>query len=443
MAAIVVQLGLAMMPLGGFSASSGLTSLTTSGTSGSLRHADELSTTRAPVAASLGAYSRDMVAPADIRAMSRPVRSAVAVSSTMIDSPLKSSCFPAERAEPKNRIASTGNSRSTSSDRITLPTVPVAPDTPTRMGASLSVRTRTFRTSRCDPADGWGQGDPSSEPVDVGGQQRVADEGEDVDDAVRGDQWGHPLEPQEVPAEDQPHGDVAGERAEALIEVVRATDQGAANQYRRDRPADLAHSGEPEADDDHFLQYAVHDRQSDQHGHRPPVLGEVGGLNGGVDPHTAGHQVAEQTRNTDHRGQHESPAEVAPRPLQVEADPIPITGQREEIERQDRRHHRKHDARDLVTEIEPRTIRGDGAVDRRGLLAQRLGPGQLLGDRQDRVDRRLPQRDTEHQQHLVPGPAHRTAHVRDPLAQRDSLTGVRCLRAKARAEARAASRPGR
>ena len=101
---MVVQLGLAMMPLGGFSASSGLTSLTTSGTSGSLRQAEELSITTAPAAATLGANSRDMVAPADIRAMSRPAKSAVAVSSTVIGTPLKSSCLPADRAELKKRI---------------------------------------------------------------------------------------------------------------------------------------------------------------------------------------------------------------------------------------------------------------------------------------------------------------------------------------------------
>ena len=58
MAAIVVQLGLAMMPLGVCRAASGLTSETTSGTSGSIRQADELSMTTAPAAAALGAGGR-------------------------------------------------------------------------------------------------------------------------------------------------------------------------------------------------------------------------------------------------------------------------------------------------------------------------------------------------------------------------------------------------
>ena len=50
-AAIVVQLGLAMIPLRASATASGLTSLTTSGTSGSMRQAEELSMTTAPAAA--------------------------------------------------------------------------------------------------------------------------------------------------------------------------------------------------------------------------------------------------------------------------------------------------------------------------------------------------------------------------------------------------------
>ena len=83
-AAIVVQLGLAMMPFGALWISPGLTSLTTSGTSGSIRHADELSITIAPAAANCGASSRDDVAPDENRAMSRPVGSASAASSTVM-----------------------------------------------------------------------------------------------------------------------------------------------------------------------------------------------------------------------------------------------------------------------------------------------------------------------------------------------------------------------
>ena len=60
MAAIVVQFGLATMPFGMERSACGLTSATTSGTSGSMRHADELSITIAPAAATTGASSRDV-----------------------------------------------------------------------------------------------------------------------------------------------------------------------------------------------------------------------------------------------------------------------------------------------------------------------------------------------------------------------------------------------
>jgi hypothetical protein len=71
-AAMVVQLGLAMMPLGRSARACGLTSDTTSGTSGCMRHADELSITVAPAAANRGASSREAEAPTENSAKSRP-----------------------------------------------------------------------------------------------------------------------------------------------------------------------------------------------------------------------------------------------------------------------------------------------------------------------------------------------------------------------------------
>ena len=138
MNAIVVQFGLAMMPLGGSVARSPLTSATTNGTSGSMRNAEELSTTVAPAAANFGAYAREPVAPAENSARSRPLGSAISVSSTVTSVPFHGSVVPADRADAKNRISSTGKSRSTRSRRITPPTCPVAPTTPTRMGENTN-----------------------------------------------------------------------------------------------------------------------------------------------------------------------------------------------------------------------------------------------------------------------------------------------------------------
>ena len=72
MAAMVVQLGLAMMPLGRSASAWGFTSATTSGTCGSLRKADELSMTTAPAAATLGARAREVSPPAEKKTMSSP-----------------------------------------------------------------------------------------------------------------------------------------------------------------------------------------------------------------------------------------------------------------------------------------------------------------------------------------------------------------------------------
>ena len=100
-AAIVVQLGLATMPLRASRTASGLTSDTTSGTSGSIRKAEELSITVTPAAAKRGASARDVAAPAENRAMSSPRGSARAASSTVISPPRHGSVVPAERADAK------------------------------------------------------------------------------------------------------------------------------------------------------------------------------------------------------------------------------------------------------------------------------------------------------------------------------------------------------
>lgn len=72
MAAMVVQFGFATMPLGIVPSASGFTSDTTSGTSESIRHVDELSITTAPAAATTGASARDVDAPAEKKTTSSP-----------------------------------------------------------------------------------------------------------------------------------------------------------------------------------------------------------------------------------------------------------------------------------------------------------------------------------------------------------------------------------
>jgi hypothetical protein len=121
-AAIVVQFGLAMMRSVALRISSPFTSLTMSGTSGCMRHAEELSMTITPAAANFGASSLEDVAPAENRATSRPVGSAVDASSTVISPPFHGRVVPALRADAKNRISSIGKLRSSRMARMTVPT---------------------------------------------------------------------------------------------------------------------------------------------------------------------------------------------------------------------------------------------------------------------------------------------------------------------------------
>src|SRR5262249_4014953 len=96
-----------------------------------MRHADELSTTTAPVAATTGASFREVDAPAEKKAMSRPEQSAVDASSTRISVYFHRKYLPAERAEANRRRDATGNWRSARMESIMSPTSPLAPTIPT------------------------------------------------------------------------------------------------------------------------------------------------------------------------------------------------------------------------------------------------------------------------------------------------------------------------
>src|SRR5690606_29163411 len=129
---MVEQLGLAMIPRGRCAAASGLTSATTSGTSGSWRKAEELSITTAPAAANRGACSFETSPPAANSAMSTPAGSNAARSCTSSSSSPKSTWPPAERLLASARTSDAGNRRSARIDSIASPTAPVAPTTATR-----------------------------------------------------------------------------------------------------------------------------------------------------------------------------------------------------------------------------------------------------------------------------------------------------------------------
>src|SRR5262249_20794712 len=110
---------------------SALTSGTTSGTSGSMRHALELSTTTAPAFAAIGLYSRLIIAGVLDRTRSTPANASGRNASTGYVFPMNSIGLPALRSEARNLIERGGNWRSTSTCRMISPTAPVAPTTAT------------------------------------------------------------------------------------------------------------------------------------------------------------------------------------------------------------------------------------------------------------------------------------------------------------------------
>ncbi len=152
---MVEQLGLAMMPLAlNWATSWGLTSGTTRGMAGSMRHAEELSTTTQPAAAARGAYSRLTEAPAENSARSTSPKLVGLSVSTVRLSPWKDIFLPSEKGEAKSLRLRAGKLRSSRQRTIMLPTAPVAPQTATRRDLAMDVHlaNQKSRLARCRAA---------------------------------------------------------------------------------------------------------------------------------------------------------------------------------------------------------------------------------------------------------------------------------------------------
>jgi hypothetical protein len=125
-AVIAEQFGLAMMPLWSRMRPA-LISGITSGTFGSIRNAEELSTTTAPAFTAAGANFREMPPPAENSAISTPSNDRSVSSSIAIFSPRKSMVLPAERALASALSLPTGKLRLSMVAMNSAPTAPVTP----------------------------------------------------------------------------------------------------------------------------------------------------------------------------------------------------------------------------------------------------------------------------------------------------------------------------
>ncbi|CAM5714795.1 hypothetical protein STENM223S_11726 [Streptomyces tendae] len=140
----VVQFGLATMPRGRIRSVCGLTSGTTSGTSGSIRNAPELSTTTTPLAAATGAHCAETSSGTSNMATSTPSRASSLSATTSTSSPRTVSLRPAERGEAIRRISPQTSACWDRIWRMTEPTAPVAPTT-----ASVGLPVRPSRPLPC------------------------------------------------------------------------------------------------------------------------------------------------------------------------------------------------------------------------------------------------------------------------------------------------------
>src|SRR6201993_1382316 len=127
---MVEQLGFAII-LSSAVSTSALTSGTTSFLVGSIRHADELSTTVVPTSANRGAWANEVLPPAENIARSGFCFIASSTETTLYFLPLNSTSLPTLFSEATGINSVTGKLRSARTCNILVPTNPVAPTTAT------------------------------------------------------------------------------------------------------------------------------------------------------------------------------------------------------------------------------------------------------------------------------------------------------------------------
>jgi hypothetical protein len=146
-AVIAVQFGTAMMPLCS-AMRPALISGITSGTSGSIRKADELSTTTAPAFTAMGENFLEMPPPAENSAISTPSNEVSESSSMRTFCPRKSMVLPAERALASALSLPTRKARLSMVAMNSAPTAPVTPAMATTGSFFTSALHRAIKKPR-------------------------------------------------------------------------------------------------------------------------------------------------------------------------------------------------------------------------------------------------------------------------------------------------------
>src|SRR5690606_37319730 len=98
---------------------------------GSIREAEELSTTVVPTAANFGAHCKEVSPPAENNAISGRISTAVCKFTTLYFLSLNAISLPIDFSDATGINCVTGKLRSAKTFSITSPTIPVAPTTAT------------------------------------------------------------------------------------------------------------------------------------------------------------------------------------------------------------------------------------------------------------------------------------------------------------------------
>src|SRR5690606_2801168 len=144
---MVEQLGLAMI-LSSFVNTFALISGTTSFFVGSIRQADELSTTVVPTSANFGAHSNDVSPPAENKATSGFISTAACKFTTLYFLSLKVTSLPTDFSDATGINSVTGKLRSAKTFSITSPTIPVAPTTATLIDKNLNKMINNLQSQK-------------------------------------------------------------------------------------------------------------------------------------------------------------------------------------------------------------------------------------------------------------------------------------------------------
>ncbi len=209
----------------------------------------------------------------------------------------------------------------------------------------------------------------------------------------------HPPPPQEEPAEEQAHDQVADEAAHPLVEVVRPAQQSDDDDRGARAHPELLEAQQHEAEQDQLLDRGVLERCQHQDRVAPPHVVQVLRHHGQVQADGVRREVEQQPDAADGRRDDRAAAGVEPEVAARPPEPEAAAAQHQEVRRQRDRNHGEQHRQQLVDEVEPGPVRGEAAVHDRALLRE-----GALGERGDEVDdgvdRRASQREQQHERDL-------------------------------------------